>query len=193
MSKYKEKENYVALFKSPEEWKNHVNVKTLQEYNKYITGSVLDVGCNHAATTFWLKEFNITNVVGIDVNQESLDHAEFSFKNFPYPYEFKCLDFTQDFKFKKLFDVVICFHTIEHIYEEDIDVFINNVYKNLKKEGHFIVGLPYENAYNDLHHVSSYKEDDLINLLEKHKFTTIECFKDDRFEEKDILTGLFKK
>lgn len=55
------------------------------------------------------------------------------------------------------------------------------------------MSIPYDRAYMDPCHVSFYTEDSLSRLMEQAGFETIECFKDDRFTEKDLLTGLFKK
>lgn len=51
----------------------------------------------------------------------------------------------------------------------------------------------YVTARPDPCHVAFYVEHTLSTLMESVGFTTIECFKDDRFHEKNILTGLFKK
>ena len=68
----------------------------------------------------------------------------------------------------------------------------------LKVGGHFIIGLPYENAYDNTdsveqYHVSHYNETSLNSVMEKNQFTTIKTFKDDRWTEKNILTGICKK
>ena len=42
-------------------------------------------------------------------------------------------------------------------------------------------------------HVGFYTEASLARAMEAAGLETIECFKDDRFDEKDLLTGLFRK
>lgn len=186
------KENYITARYNPEEWKDHVNVKTLNEWSSLITGSVLDVGCNQGTTTYWLKDLNISNVTGIDINNESLNYARDLFSKINIPSKFIDLDLTQN-SLDETFDTIISFHTLEHIYPEDADAFLSNINKMLNNDGHFIIGLPYEYAYNDPCHVAFYNEQSLNDIMERNGFKTIKCFKDDRYNEKNILTGIYKK
>lgn len=185
------KESYVTRDTSPLAWKEHVNVKTLEEYRELITGNVLDIGCNHAATTYWLKEYNVTSITGIDINSEALSYARETFKDIEIPSTFVNLDLTNN-KLDQKFETIICFHTLEHIYPEDVDIFLSNIKSMLVTDGHFIVGVPYEYAYFDSCHVGFYNEISLNTIMEKNGFKTIESFKDDRWNEKDILTGIYK-
>lgn len=191
------KELYLNLDSDPSKWKEHVNVKTLEEFSDIITGNVLDVGCHHGATTYWLKDFNVTSITGIDVNEAALELARDNFKDVAISNKFISMDLTEK-SLNKKFDTIVSFHTLEHIYLEDTDKFLTNVYKMLKVGGHFIIGLPYENAYDNTdsveqYHVSHYNETSLNSVMEKNQFTTIKTFKDDRWTEKNILTGIYKK
>ena len=188
-----DKESYVTQRLDPNSWKNHCNVLTLKSYSKYIKGSVLDIGCNHAGSTYWLKEFDVTKITGVDINQKSLEKAKdilSTINNTPFDLiekNYVCGNIGVEF------DTIISFHTLEHIYPLDSLNFVQNIYKDLKEGGYFIIGIPYEHSYPDPCHVSFYNETSLDQLLNKAGFTTIECFKDDRFNEKNILTGLFQK
>ena len=191
------KESYITARNSPDQWRNHVNVKTLEAYSKYISGNVLDVGCNHAASTFWLGLFDITHIHGIDINQKSIYYADRTFLNFEkqfrkIPYQFDCLNLVNS-RLEKTFNTITSFHVLEHIYPEDTKKFLTNIFEMLSDDGYFIIGIPYERAYTDPCHVSFYNERTLTELMEDVGFKTIECFKDDRFNEKNILTGLFRK
>jgi 2-polyprenyl-3-methyl-5-hydroxy-6-metoxy-1,4-benzoquinol methylase len=187
-----DKESYITANYDPVKWKNHVNVKTLEEHSNLLVGSVLDIGCNHGSTTYWLKDFNVTKITGIDINNESLTYAKRLFKDIEIPNNFINLDLTKKI-LDETFDTVICFHTLEHIYPEDVDDFLTNIYSMLKFNGYIILGLPYEHAYSDPCHVAFYNEQSLIDIMTKNSFEPVECFKDDRWNEKNILTGIFIK
>ena len=186
------KENYITFASDPTWWKEHVNDKTLESLSDYIKGSVLDIGCNHGATTYWLKDFNITDVTGVDVNLASLEYAEKNFIGYPVPYMFTQVDYTVD-RIHKEYDTVISFHTLEHIYPEDVNKFVSNIYLSLKTGGYFLIGIPYERAYIDPLHVGFYNEQSLTDIMTTVGFSTVQCFKDDRWNEKNILTGIYKK
>lgn len=191
MSKYA-KESYITAGPSPMDWKNHVNVKTLEEFSEFICGHVLDIGCNHGATTYWLKDFNVNSITGVDLNSAALNIAKTTLAGINIHNEFIVQNFV-DSNIGIKFDTIISFHTLEHIFPEDATNFVKNIYMDLKHDGYFIIGVPYERAYPDPCHVAFYNETTLSELLESVGFKTIKCFKDDRFHEKNILTGLFKK
>ena len=186
------KEFYITAMPDPMLWKDHVNVKTLNEFFNLITGDVLDIGCNHGGTTFWLKDFNINSITGLDVNNESLKYAEQLFKDVLIPNKFVNLDLTVN-KLDKTFDTIISFHTLEHIYPEDVNIFLTNIYDMLKINGYFIIGIPYGSAYQDPCHVAFYNEQTLNEIMTQNLFKVIKTFKDDRWNEKNILTGVYQK
>lgn len=191
MSKYN-KESYISARHNPLEWKNHVNVKTLHDFGKFIQGHVLDIGCNHGGTTYWLKDFNVQSITGADLNSSALDIAKTTLSGIDIPNEFIVQNFV-DCNIGKEFDTIISFHTLEHVFPDDATSFVKNIYTDLKQDGYFIIGIPYDRAYPDSCHVAFYNEITLPELLESVGFKTIQCFKDDRFHEKNILTGLFRK
>lgn len=191
MSKYN-KESYITARHNPLEWKNHVNVKTLEEFSKFIQGDVLDIGCNHGATTYWLKDFDIQSITGVDLNSAALDVAKTTLADISISSNFIVQNYVES-NIGKEFDTIISFHTLEHIFPEDANSFVKNIYADLKTDGYFIIGIPYDRAYPDPCHVAFYTELTLSELLESVGFKTIKCFKDDRFYERNILTGLFRK
>jgi len=186
------KESYITARANPIEWKEHVNVKTIEEFSNLIIGDVLDVGCNHGATTYWLKDCNITSITGVDINDISLNYARTLFSEISIPSTFINLDLTTG-ALPDIYDTIVSFHTLEHIYPEDVDSFITNIYNALKPNGHLIIGLPYETAYPDPCHVAFYNEVTLNNVMTRNSFKLVTCFKDDRHFEKNILTGIYTK
>jgi 2-polyprenyl-3-methyl-5-hydroxy-6-metoxy-1,4-benzoquinol methylase len=174
MNKYN-KESYITARPNPLEWKNHVNVKTLEDFSEFIQGDVLDIGCNHGATTYWLKNFNIQSITGVDLNSAALDVAKDTLSKIGIPNNLIVQNYV-DSSIGNEFDTIISFHTLEHIFPEDANSFVKNIYADLKKGGYFIIGIPYDKAYPDSCHVAFYTEITLSNLLESVGFKTIKCF-----------------
>lgn len=194
---YPEKENYISVHPDPNIWKIHANYKIMEHYKSYIKGICGDLGCNHGACTLLMLEFNnCTELYGFDLNNEALevakksahkiqhDNIDIVFQN----------DYLDNIKIKDTyFDFLMSFHTIEHIYPENIDNVLKEFYRILKKDGYILISIPYEHAYPDKAHVAFYNEKTLTELFESNGFKTVECYKDDRFDQKNLLTGLFSK
>ena len=141
---------------------------------------------------YWLKNYNVNSITGLDINTEALEYAKELFSDVSIPNKFINLDLTTNV-LNETFDTIILLHTLEHIYPEDVDVFISNIYSMLNDNGHLIIGLPYEDAYSDTCHVAFYNEQSLNEVMTRNSFKEIKCFKADRWTEKDILTGIYSK
>jgi SAM-dependent methyltransferase len=189
------KESYITVEPSPFGfWKRHANRRILQAYAPFIRGRVLDLGCNHGATTYWLRENPaVTEVIGVDLNEQALDLARALFASVPVPSMFVGHDMTADGPILPPADTVVSFHTLEHIYADDVPDFLASACQSLAPGGHCVISIPYDRAYPDPCHVGFYTEASLARAMEAAGFETVECFKDDRFDEKDLLTGLFRK
>ena len=192
---YIEKENYITVHPDPNIWRNHANYKIMQSYKEHIKGKVLDAGSNHGACTLLLLDFNPEVIYGFDINIKALEIAYESAQklNSIIPIHFIATNLTKIPIEDNYFDFLMSFHTLEHIYPSDIDMVISEFFRILKSNGHVVISIPYDHEYPDEHHVAFYKEDSLKSLFESKGFITIECFKDDRFEQKGLLTALFKK
>jgi len=191
MERYLKKENYITSRPNPKDWEFHFNNDVLKRYKNEIKGVVLDFGCNHGSTTFFICDNkNVTYTYGLDINLEAIKVGYTTKKK---QYKDSKIDFLRgnimDYQFDKKFDTIVSFHTIEHIYEYDIEHVLNKLYNVLKNDGYFIISIPYKKSYNDSTHVAYYDEKTLPILLEKCGFKTIECLS----ESGSILTGLFKK
>nr|WP_233101727.1 DUF5672 family protein [Variovorax sp. IB41] len=189
------KESYVTVEPSPFGfWERHANRRILQAYAPFIRGRVLDLGCNHGASTYWLRENPaVTEVIGVDLNEQALDLARELFASVPMPSMFVGHDMTADGPILPPADTVVSFHTLEHIYADDVPDFLASACQSLAPGGHFVISIPYDRAYPDPCHVGFYNEASLARAMEAAGLETVECFKDDRFDEKDLLTGLFRR
>ena len=193
---YKEKENYVTVCPDVDAWKKHPNYSIIQQYKQYIHGTVCDIGCNHGASTLQLLEFRaVTSIYGIDINEEALRVAcELATKANPKIHVSFCVGNIVNNPFpKNSFDFVMSFHVLEHIYPEDADNVVKGMFDILKPDRFLLISIPYDHAYPDPQHVAFYNVDTLCELFERNGFQTIECMKDNRWIEKDLLTGIFYK
>lgn len=192
-----EKENYVTRDPDPEHWRSHANFRIISHYSKHVRGVCGDLGCNHGATTLLLLDFEdrISSILGFDMNRRALSVAAETTASIDpsIPVNFVETDLLKTPVESDAFDFLMSFHTLEHIYPLDADRFASEAYRMLKPGGHFLISIPYDRAYPDPCHVAFYKEDTLSALFEKTGFKTIDCAKDDRWAEKNLLTAVFVK
>lgn len=189
------KESYVAVAPSSfGKWEHHPNRHILQAYAGHVQGRVIDLGCNHGASTWWLTQNpRVREVVGVDVNAAALAVAQRLFADVMLPHAFVHLDLTQGQAIDPPGDTLVSFHTLEHIYPADVAAFLAAAYRSLRPGGCFVVSIPYDRAYPDPCHVGFYTEASLSACMCAAGFEVVECFKDDRFAEKGLLTGLFQR
>lgn len=186
-----EKECYITPDSHPDNWRNHVSVKTMEQLADHIKGDVLDIGCNAGTKTYWLRLFDIKSVVGIDVNPSSLEVARRNFADFPYPSRFQCMNAVVE-TLDTSFDTIVCFHAFEHIYPQHVPDFLRNVKQMLNDDAYLIMGMPYDTAYNDPCHVAWYREDSLRSVMESAGFEVVSCYRENRWNAYGNLIGLFK-
>jgi SAM-dependent methyltransferase len=193
---YSEKENYITVHKDPNMWRYHANYHIMQAAREYIKGDVCDLGCNHGACTLLLLDFpEVKSIQGIDINMKALEVAYDTAIQIKTDIKINlyCANLTNVPLAEESQDFAMSFHTLEHIYPEDAPKVVSEIYRILRSGGHFLISIPYDHAYPDEHHVAFYTEKSLKILFESNGFKTIDCFKDDRFNQKDLLTGIFQK
>ena len=167
--RYKIKENYVTRDPYPESWRNHPNGNILSIYSDIIKGDVLDFGCNHGACTFLLCENKkIKSIIGLDLNPNAIQVANKTKENYvDCNINFICENIL-DVNITQNFDTIVSFHTLEHIYPEDVNFVLSKLYNSLSKDGYLIISIPYENAFDDgTQHVAFYNEKSLKNYSNK--------------------------
>ena len=194
---YAEKENYVSVHPDPETWRSHANFQIMKFYEAYIRGNIVDAGCNHGACTLLLLDWadKIESIYGLDMNYDALSVG---FKianemNPPIPVSFLAVNLLEIPLDSDKFDFTMSFHTLEHIYPEDASKYVKEILRILKPGGHFLISIPYEHAYPDFAHVAFYNVESLCLLFESAGFYTIEAMKDNRWNEKELLTAMFMK
>ena len=177
------KESYITINPNVEIWREHLNTNILNDYSSILTGTVADFGCNHGACTIIASENkNIKEIIGIDINKESLDIAnilthQHGVKNIKYVHS-NLTDLSQIPS--NYFDNAFSFHTLEHIYPNDYDLVFSEWKRVIKNEGHFIISVPYEHAYDDPCHMNYFNETSISNLFIKYGFGVVDVYRDIR-------------
>lgn len=194
MDRYLKKENYVTRDPDPNSWRNHGNGILINHYHSIITGNIIDFGCNHGACSFLICENKgVNKVLGLDLNQDAINVANKTKLNYPdFNIEFICGN-VLDFNSVEKYDTIVSFHTIEHIYPDDIDTILKKFYNLLKNGGYFITSIPFEKAYDNYQHVAYYNEITLKELFERNGYITVECVGNDGRFDYASLTGIFRK
>lgn len=192
---YLKKENYISIYPDPNMWRHHTNYNIMNDYKLYIKGKCADLGCNHGACTLLMLDFNPTSIHAYDINHESLKigYNTAQSMKIDIPVSFVNADLRNIPIEDNYFDFIMSFHTLEHIYPDDINIVIKEIYRITNINGYVVISIPYEHNYPDPCHVAFYNEKTLSELFLNAGFTIIECFKDDRYEQKGLLTGLFQK
>lgn len=197
--KYAEKENYVTVNSTPELWTDHANMCIARHYSHVFRGDVCDLGCNHGACTMLLKGVapGINSIHGFDLNSQAIGVANSNLVSRGHT-SGDCFFVVANLLSLPVpdesFDVAVTFHTLEHIYPEDSLAFVKEVHRILRKGGHVLISIPYDHCYSDKAHVAFYTENTLSSLFETDgMFDTLECIKDERWNEKGLLTALFEK
>lgn len=175
----KDKKNYFRSFK------DDYRLKRLTEAVDVPTGNILDIGCGGGVLTESLVHyFPQASVYGCDISAQAIKYAQklgsgkvkyavIKDKKLPYKDNF--------------FDVCVCLDVMEHI--PDVDFFLKEVRRILKKNGHFFLLVPCEGqplthtwlfqkikigsrmTYNNWGHIHpEFTQKHVINLLEKHGF-----------------------
>jgi len=181
------KENYLTAHPSVDWWEGHINFLVLNQYARYLSGRVVDFGCNHGACTILAaRNPEISEIIGIDINPKSIALANDLLKLSDEKQENKMkikffssdctrLPFESDF-----FDNGYMFHVIEHMSPEIRIKALSEIKRVLRKEGYFLLTLPFMHAYDDFHHIEYFDEKKIRTVIESAGFEVIECYRDQR-------------
>lgn len=179
-SKYK-KENYVHL---ENYWKRYIPKVLFEHYKSFFQGTIGDFGCNSGLFDIHFAEMEgVNEVVGFDINEEAIKKAKEFAASSPAvsKLKFYCQNLAEKIGYDNYFDFIICFHTLEHVYPIDIDECVQNIFTSLKSGGHTLINLPDKYSYSwEPTHVFHPNKEELSELFEKHGFSTVEAYEDER-------------
>ena len=153
---------------------------------------ILDCGCGDGYWSLFFSQFLGCKVTGVDYNPLRIKRARSIVKNC----RFIEADLTKKINTFGKFDIVFCNQVIEHI-KDDIS-FLENIKKNLKKNGIFILGTPNEGSFlhNNIFrkkilersdHVQFYREKIIKLKLKKTGFIIKDIYREVFFPGLDKL------
>jgi len=128
-----------------------------------LNSAVLDVGCGTGDFVRFLeKNRPDCNISACDFSNIAIEYA----KSKSPQHEFKIIDILQlSTIYKKEFDFVLCFETIEHI--ESPQTLINEMQKVTKIGGTIVITTPYNNnVHGGDEHIHSFKYIDFLNFFD---------------------------
>lgn len=180
-------------------WSRHVNAQVYHLFPGRIVGRVLDIGCNIGMMSFLVaKDPAVTSVVGADVLYKAVEAAG-RYATFlgDDKCEFRVVDFTLPTTLlAESFDSAVTFHTLEHIYPEDLPQFMANLNLVLREGATVLVSIPLMRNYWDAGHKSLFDAGLLRELFVEYGFVAERVFskyKGMRGYDGKVLTGLFVK
>lgn len=199
-----DKENYVQpdADMNSEFWANNIGAVLLKQYHPVMKGRVVDFGCNNGLwAAFVSRNPQVTEVVGFDLNRESLKVGyDEILPQVPDTRHKVTLHEANlvDLKWTgQLFDFAYSFHTLEHIFPEDVDAVMTNMSALLKSDGLFLMNLPDKYSYYwEALHVYHPNLLELDALFEKYGYDKLESYVDERGGQHDYsknITGLYRK
>lgn len=141
---------------------------------------VLDIGCGNGFFLEKLRENGINNIYGLEPGKLSVMKANKYIKT-----RIKINILRKGVYPKKSFDVICCFHTLDHIV--DINMFLKEVGDLLNKNGKifFVVhntdGLSVKlfgekSPIFDIEHIYLFNQKSLENIFKKHGFNNLKVF-----------------
>ncbi len=170
--------------------KNGLLIEHVARYkfaSEYAQGRVLDFACGvgYGIEVLLAMGEGIKEVVGVDVDQESIDYAR---ENYNYPWVRYLVggatDITLVDKIGR-FDTIVSMETIEHI-KDDYN-FIDNLVKLLKDDGTLVISTPFgrgrEVECSNPYHYRQYKEEEFRELLTPFSQVELFCQRDSRIEK----------
>jgi len=177
-------------------WWSHFNAEAYRWCQDYITGRVFEIGCNIGmACLLAAQDPRVEHVYGFDVNPRAIESA-IRYRDF-LGFQEKITYHVHDFagyapmwdELEWCFDAAMCFHTLEHIFEQDLERFLQNIWGMLEPSGYFLVSVPRGTAHNSPNHVTRFTMASLIDLVVQSADFTLA----DRLDQDNgnILTGLF--
>lgn len=104
-----------------DEWLMENKLITNLIYDKFKPKSVVDFGCGSGSYLYFFSKLGVNKLKGFEGSQKAIELALIDKKNID-----KC-DITKKIELGETYDICICFEVAEHLYEDYVDVFLDNV------------------------------------------------------------------
>lgn len=180
-------------------WERHACYKIVTKYADLLHGTVADFGCNNGIVSCMLSNIpNVDYVIGFDISDVALADGERVIGR-----HIKCRPDKIFFRYSDLttyidsddnaFDAAICFHTLEHIYPEDLDNTLEEMHRVMRPLSKLVFSLPCRDAFPcAAPHVSHFdlspgKYIDLPGLFALHGFRVEDIYEDGTLDSRQQL------
>lgn len=180
------KENYITK-DTPED---HPTKTFIEENSKYIKGKVLDFGCNRGNITMFMEP-HASELNGVDINQDAIKLAKTRYPE----YTWKCSSLQKIDLPSTHYDTITTFHTLEHIYEEDLPDVIQEAARLLKLGGHLLISVPHKDIGFITH-----AHDQHVTIFDLNKFSKLfeENFHEvsleiEKYNTMQVINAVYKK
>lgn len=133
---------------------------------KFAKGNItLDAACGVGYGSYYLRKFcNAKMVYGIDINEESIKEAKNLFGGDADNLIYKVSDVANTSFEDMQFDLIVSMETFEHVL--NIDNYLKEMQRILKKDGKFIVSTPNKKFYSESGILNKYH----LNEMHKDEF-----------------------
>jgi spore coat polysaccharide biosynthesis protein SpsF (cytidylyltransferase family)/ubiquinone/menaquinone biosynthesis C-methylase UbiE len=160
-------------------WGDNFTASSYQKIKEFLSPSdvVLDIACGSGEGTAFLSKF-CNQIIGIDIILNLSQSITSNLNRYPNM-KFISAD-GQNFVYgNKIFDKIICLHTLEHL--EDQQIFLQNLHTSLKNNGLLIIEVPLLSKKPlgvplNPHHLREYDVKDFKNILETNGFKIMQIF-----------------
>lgn len=144
---------------------------------------ILDLGCGYGPFLYTLQKEGYTNSLGIDINIDLLETGKrFGVRNV---FRMDLVNFLKQEQNRNSFDVITAFDVIEHFTKDEILDILDNIYKNLRFNGLFIMKTPCAESlkglatrYSDFTHEIAFTRRSALELFTTIGFKKIRVFPD---------------
>ena len=203
-NKYQVKESYKQPFPDINHafWHENITGVLINQYKDLMKGNIADFGCNNGINVGKISILSsVDKIVGFDINEEAIEEA----KNIILPQvkensnkiSFVKTNLTNINWEKEYFDFAYSFHTLEHIFPEDVDSVIEQITSLLKKEALLLINLPDKHSYAwEKTHVFHPDLSELNQLFTNKGYAVVESYHDQRGGQtghSQNITALYKK
>lgn len=153
---------------------------------------ILDIGCGNGYLLENLSIEGYRNLYGVDIELSQIK-SNTNVKYYP-------LKSTQLDKIKEKFDVIICFHVIEHLEAKDLSETMKQIGLSLNNNGVLIIAVPNAQSplgcywrYEDITHKTIFTCGSLKSLLSIYGFNNLLIVDRKNTESNNILKKLIKQ
>jgi 2-polyprenyl-3-methyl-5-hydroxy-6-metoxy-1,4-benzoquinol methylase len=177
-------------------WWQSYDAQVFREYSPLLFGRVCDIGCGFGPISLLVAKDNaVEHVMGIDINWQAIELAKkyTKFIKMEHKVTFKQINFASrniDLP-SEHFDSAMTFHTLEHIYQDDLYYFMKNLYRIMKMGAPILVSIPWDHQYGSNEHVSFFTDITLGRLFNDYGFETTSIKHDT--SARHLLNAVFKK